>query len=106
MTSQGHNLVQDPSGCFITGDLTGNITGQDPLLGPLADNGGPTFTHVLLAGSPAIDSGDDSVLGPPHILATDQRGAGFPRLQGAHVDIGAYESALQPAAPPPPSPPM
>ena len=57
----------------------------DPLLGPLQDNGGPTFTHALLPGSPAID----------HIPAencevtTDQRGVARP--QGAACDIGAYE---------------
>ena len=92
LTSQGHNLVQNVAGCTITGDLTGNITGPDPLLGSLQNNGGPTFTHALLAGSPANDSGDDSVVGSPLFLTTDQRGAGFPRLQGAHVDIGAYEA--------------
>ena len=92
LTSQGHNLVQNVAGCTITGDLTGNITGPDPLLGSLQNNGGPTFTHALLAGSPANDSGDDSVVGSPLFLTTDQRGTGFPRLQGAHVDIGAYEA--------------
>ena len=65
------------------------------MLDALQDNGGPSLTHALGAVSPAINGGDDSVLGPPHILATDQRGAGFPRLQGAHVDIGAYEAAPQ-----------
>ena len=100
LTSQGHNLVQDVAGCPITGDITGNITGQDPILGPLADNGGPTLTHAHLPGSPAIDSGDDSVLGTPLFLTTDQRGAGFPRLQGAHVDIGAFEAAPLPNTPP------
>ena len=39
--------------------------------------------------SPAIDAGDDAVIGPPDNLTTDQRG--LPRLSGAHVDIGAYE---------------
>ena len=73
---------------------------MNPLLGALQDNGGPTLTHALLSGSPAIDSGDDSVVGSPLFLTTDQRGAGFPRLQGAHVDIGAYEAA------PPPDPPQ
>ena len=104
LTSQGHNLVQDASGCTIAGDLTGNITGQDPLLGPLQDNGGPTMTHALLEDSPAIDSGDDSVLNAPHNLATDQRGTGFPRLQGAHVDIGAYEVQQVPTDNPQTSP--
>ena len=63
----------------------------DPKLDPLSDNGGPTLTHALMPGSPAIDTGDDSVLGAPHLLTTDQRGVGFPRKSGAHVDIGAYE---------------
>ena len=87
LASEGHNLVQDTSGCTIAGDLTGNITGQAPLLGPLRDNGGPTFTHALLAGSPAIDAGDDSAA-----PATDQRGVARP--QGPQSDIGAFEVAF------------
>jgi hypothetical protein len=63
----------------------------DPKLGPLQNNGGPTFTQALLAGSPAIDAGDDSVLGAPFNLTTDQRGPGFGRKVCAHVDAGAYE---------------
>jgi hypothetical protein len=80
-TSQGHNLV----GSSAYGGFTapGDITGANPLLGPLGDNGGPTLTHALLPGSPALDTGDDTLTG------TDQRGA--PRRSGAHVDIGAYE---------------
>ena len=97
LTSQGHNLVQDVADCTIAGDLTGNITGQDPFLGPLADNGGPTLTHALTGGL-AIEGGDDSVIGAPHNLTTDQRGAGFARLKGLHVDIGAFE--IQNPAPP------
>src|SRR5438045_8503037 len=58
------------------------VTNTDPLLGPLADNGGPTRTHALLPGSPAINAGNSS--GAP---ATDQRGAG----RVGPVDIGAYE---------------
>jgi hypothetical protein len=79
-------------------DLGHNITSGDPLLGPLQDNGGPTFTRALLNGSPAIDAGDDCVTeithcGDPDLpqLTTDQRGTGFPRKSGAHVDIGAFE---------------
>jgi hypothetical protein len=55
-------------------------------LQPLADNGGPTHTHALSAGSPAIDAGDN-----PFGLINDQRGAGFPRTTGAAADIGAFE---------------
>jgi hypothetical protein len=68
-----------------------DLINTDPKLGPLQDNGGPTSTHALLPTSPAIDAGDDSVLGDPYNLTTDQRGPGFPRKACAHVDIGAYE---------------
>jgi hypothetical protein len=67
------------------------MNSTNPKLGPLQNNGGPTFTMALLAGSPAIDAGDDSVLGSPLFLTTDQRGPGFPRKSGTHVDIGAFE---------------
>jgi predicted outer membrane repeat protein len=78
----GHNLVfTDPQSLFTD---PSDIVGIDPLLGPLANNGGPTKTHALLKGSPAINTGDDS-LAP----STDQRGVKRP--QGPHVDIGAYE---------------
>lgn len=58
----------------------------NPRLAPLANNGGPTRTHALLADSPAINAGNN-VAG----LAYDQRGAGFPRVKGLQADIGAYE---------------
>ena len=61
-----------------------NIIGGDAKLGPLQDNGGPTQTMALLAGSPAIDAGTDG--GAP---STDQRGVARP--QGSAVDIGAFE---------------
>ncbi len=80
LTSGGHNLVQDDTCSPSATDLIG----VDPLLGPLADNGGPTQTHALLAGSPAIDAGDDAAA-----PAADQRGVARP--QGAHSDIGAVE---------------
>ncbi len=66
----------------------------NPNLGPLQNNGGPTLTHSLLSPSPAIDAGDDAVLDLPLGLTTDQRGSGFPRRKGLHVDIGAVESGL------------
>jgi hypothetical protein len=55
------------------------------MLAALADNGGPTQTHALLPGSPAIDAASDDC--PPP--ATDQRGVSRP--QGAKCDIGAFE---------------
>ena len=81
--TNSHNLVQD-GGCSPA--VSGN-----PKLGPLQNNGGPTFTHALMAGSPAIDAGDDAILGSPNFLTTEQRGPGFPRKANLHVDIGAFE---------------
>ena len=106
LVSLGHNLIGNTAGCGFTAgapEAAGDLLDVNPKLGSLKYNGGPTKTHALLPGSPAIDSSDDSVLGPPHNLTTDQRGAGFPRLRGAHVDIGAYEAA-PPSDPPQTSP--
>jgi len=58
------------------------------MLGPLQDNGGPTFTHALLTGSPAIDAGDPNFTPPPYY---DQRGPGFARVVNGRIDIGAFE---------------
>ena len=92
-TSAGYNLDSDGT-CGLA--AAGDISSGDPLLGPLADNGGPTLTHALLAGSPAIDTASDDC--PPPI--TDQRGVTRP--QGPACDIGAYE--LEVAAAPTPTP--
>jgi CSLREA domain-containing protein len=62
--------------------------GVDPLLGPLADNGGPTWTMALLPGSPLINGGDPDFAAPPDF---DQRGNSFPRVIGGRIDIGAFE---------------
>ena len=83
IATNSHNLIQD-------GSCSPAVSG-DPKLGPLQNNGGRAFTMALLPGSPAIDAGDDSVLDSPLFLTTDQRGAGFPRKSGLHVDIGAFE---------------
>ena len=96
-----HSLVGDRSGTFYpeapigSPDANGNLIGYrkgsgviDPLLAPLADNGGPTLTHALLEGSPAIDAGDPSFTPPPDY---DQRGVGFPRVLGDAIDMGAFE---------------
>ena len=82
VTDAGHNLVQNPGNCGFTNGVNGTIVGQDPLLGALRDNGGPTRTHALQTGSPAIDAGDTD-------LTTDQRGE--PRPGGPADDIGAFE---------------
>ena len=73
--------------------LPGDTLGGDPLLGPLADNGGPTPTHALLPGSPAIDAGNN-LAG----LTSDQRGDGYVRVDGAAADIGAFETQPAPDA--------
>jgi CSLREA domain-containing protein len=87
VTSLGHNLDSGDS-CGFT--VTGDITNTSPLLGPLADNGGLTLTHALLAGSPALDSGDSNVCS-----LTDQRGVPRPqngdKKPSSLCDIGAYE---------------
>ena len=82
-----YSLVENPGSTTIVG--TGNIVGIDPMLGPLQDNGGPTFTHAPSSGSPAIDAGDPSLIGlPPY----DQRGVGFARVNGGRVDMGSVEA--------------
>jgi hypothetical protein len=84
----GSNLIEDG-----TGGIPGTITG-DPRLGPLQDNGGPTFTMALLPGSPAVDAGDAALL--PAGTAYDQRGPGFSRVVGGRLDIGAFEVQAAP----------
>lgn len=81
LVSQGNNL-EDADTCAFA--ASGDLPNTDPLLAPLADNGGGTLTHALQSGSPAIDAGDTAAC-----PATDQRGV--PRPQGAGCDIGAYE---------------
>ena len=88
--SGSHNLVQDGSGGLNAAD--GNIFG-DPILGTFANHGGSTFTVALLQGSPALNAGEDNLAvdANNNPLVTDQRGAGFARILGGTVDIGAYE---------------
>jgi hypothetical protein len=96
----GFNLDSDNT-CGFSPD-NNSLSGIDPMLGDLADNGGPTKTHALLEGSPAIDKGDS--FGE----STDQRGEERPSdfdtvanaTDGDGSDIGAFE--VQAQAPPPP----
>lgn len=92
LTSDGYNLVGNTTTCNAT--ATGDQSTTDPKLGPLQDNGGPTPTHALLAGSPAIETIPISTNGCKSMITTDQRGAvradGSNR-GGSACDMGAYE---------------
>jgi len=94
LTSHGYNVCSDDGGGFLNGP--GDQINTNPLLGPLQDNGGPTFTHELLTGSPAIDTGDPNFTPPPDY---DQRGPGFDRVVNGRIDIGSFE--VQAATPTP-----
>ncbi len=80
--SMGNNLDSGIS----CGFGAGNITNQNPLLGALASNGGPTQTRALSVGSPAIDAGSNAAC-----PATDQRGVARPFPAAGICDIGAFE---------------
>jgi CSLREA domain-containing protein len=88
-TSLGHNL-EDGDTCGLHG--LGDMVNTNPMLGPLQNNEGPTFTHALLDGSPAIDTGDDT-----DCPLQDQRGAYRPAdgdFDNQKVcDIGSFEAA-------------
>ncbi len=89
ITSLGHNLDSANTCAFAA---AGDLPNTDPLVGPLANNGGPTLTHALLRGSPAINAGAND--GCP---TTDQRGVRRP--QRGVCDIGAYEFPASPYVP-------
>ena len=88
--SFGHNLIGGGNGSGAFDLASDQVIGAagDPRLGPLADNGGPTPTHALLFGSPAMEGGNPSVSNPPSL---DQRGSD--RIVGT-IDIGAFERGL------------
>jgi hypothetical protein len=92
VTSHGHNIDSDGT-CGLT-DPT-DLPNTDPMLGPLQDNGGPTWTHALQLGSPAIDA--IPVVDCAVAEGADQRGVRRPLngdgLPGSLCDIGAYEVA-------------
>jgi predicted outer membrane repeat protein len=80
--SQGYNLISNPQD--MTGWVDSDILHVNPLLGPLQDNGGPTQTMALLAGSPALNAGDPNQAGIP-----DQRGV----VRSGGVNIGAFQAS-------------
>ena len=108
-----YSLIGDNTGTSLSPapvgspDSNGNLIGTssspiDPQLGPLANNGGPTQTHALLPGSPAVNAGSQSLLpsdasdldndgNTTEPIPFDQRGTGYSRLRGGQVDMGAYE---------------
>jgi CSLREA domain-containing protein len=108
--SSSFNLIGDGTGMTgISNGASGNQIGTsgspiNALLGPLANNGGPTMTHALLPGSPAINAGSNGNLPTTdpfdldgdtitnEQLPVDQRGVGFNRIVNTTVDIGAFES--------------
>jgi hypothetical protein len=91
VTNGGNNLDSGTTCGF--GTANGSLSDTNPLLGTLKDNGGPTETHALLVGSPAINKGNNAFAVDPggNPLQFDQRGDGFPRIIGPAVDIGAFE---------------
>jgi hypothetical protein len=116
--SQNANLQLDPQSAWtVNYDLIGSTTGSgitaftgignllnvNPALGLLADHGGPTKTHALLPGSPALDAGDPMT---DDAVPFDQRGMPYGRVAdgdstpGARIDIGAYEAQGVPEAMP------
>ena len=96
--SLGHNMIGSTGDCegftLDLADLVGTIDDPiDPMLGALADNGGSTFTHAILSGSPAMDTGDPDgcVDTEGNLLVSDQRGE--VRHQGWACDMGSYEAS-------------
>jgi predicted outer membrane repeat protein len=87
LLAANYTLIETLGITPVTG--VNNLIGVDPLLGPLANNEGPTLTHRPLPGSPVLDAGDPAIANPP---ATDQRGSA--RIVGPAVDLGSVEDSL------------
>jgi CSLREA domain-containing protein len=88
LVSWGNNLDTDGS-CGL--NASGDLSGVDPLLGSLANNGGPTLTHALLPGSPAIDHIPAAQCRLWRISTMDQREVARPQPPAGACDIGSYE---------------
>jgi len=86
LITHGYNVCSDDGSGLLNGP--GDQINTDPMLGPLQNNGGPTLTHALLPGSPAIDTGDPDFTPPPFF---DQRGPGFVRVFNGRIDVGSFE---------------
>jgi hypothetical protein len=99
LITHGYNVCSDNGGGFLNGP--GDQINTDPMLGPLQNNGGPTFTHELLTDSPAIDAGDPNFTPPPYY---DQRGPVFWRLRNGRIDVGSFEVQVGTTPSPTPTP--
>jgi hypothetical protein len=90
--SEGYNIDSDGT-CRLK--EVGDLSNINPRLDSLKNNGGPSFTHALLPGSPAIDGGNPAECTDHNGIAIpmDQRGQN--RIHGARCDIGAFEAAIQ-----------
>lgn len=90
--SEGYNIDSDGT-CRLKSD--GDLSNINPRLDSLKNNGGPTFTHALLPGSPAIDGGNPAGCTDQSgiVLPTDQRGQN--RIHKTRCDIGAFEASIQ-----------
>lgn len=82
-----NNIVMRASASIV---LPKDTRASDPLLLPLANNGGPTLTHAFRDGSPAFGNGANSLN-----LSTDQRGTGFARTVNGATDIGAFQQQVR-----------
>ncbi|MBV9788086.1 MAG: CSLREA domain-containing protein [Chloroflexi bacterium] len=98
--SQGYNLIQSTLDCTLTGDLTGNLVGVDPLLGTLQNNGGPTQTHAPARNSPTLDAGNPATPGSSaqSCMSIDQRELSRPQDGNGdgvqRCDMGAVECVI------------
>jgi predicted outer membrane repeat protein len=103
VTNGGNNLDSGDTCGF--GTANDSLSNTDPELGPLKDNGGPTETQAISAGSPANNRGNNAFAVDPegHPLQFDQRGPGFPRIVADTVDIGAFEVQGGLGSEPPPA---
>ena len=102
-TSAGYNLTDDSTGADCGFTTTTDVAGENPQLGALADNGGPTETMLPASNSPAagVIPADTVVNGVPACGggATDQRGVSRPAGDATACTIGAVEADAAPSAP-------
>jgi hypothetical protein len=89
-------VIDDGGGNLSYPDTSCPGANADPALGPLQDNGGPTWTMAPGEDSAAIDAADDATCAAPPINSLDQRGVSRPR--GPHCDIGAVEQIVEPTS--------